>query len=544
VKYLKIGIYELYALALLAFASGLRIALAALNWPPTNADEGTMGIMALHIAYRGERPLLFYGQDYMGSLEAYLGALYFHLLGGPSLFALRLGVITLTMLFFLSTYFLASLLYSKQVALVTIALLSFGSIPVFTREMIATGGSTQTLLFGSLAFLLAAKLSLTCRPATSLRTKLARSLCYGLWGLILGLGVWSDMVVLPFFAMAALLLLVCCWLELLLWAWPAVIVGFLVGAWPLIEYNRQTAPGQDSLTILLGLFHGSTVQAPHTLHGILHGIKGTVLVSIPTATGSPFCPVMELPWLGDNSPHTLACTLAHAGWGIGYLVLLSVALLVTMRTFRQMRTTRSLAQLALSGSAVLAIGLYATSSGPQGWPGFHARYLVGLLILTPAILAPLWNTASALKSQRTRFERMVGNTSRALLAIIGILFIIGLGTLLSEVPAAQATYQRQTDLIRRLEGMGITHFYTEYWSCDQLAFLSNEHIICVTVDNNLQPSHNRDPRYIPAVQDDPNAAYVFPLHAVQLAAVEHKEALKPNQYRYFVFDGYVIYQSS
>src|SRR3989440_547681 len=156
VKYLKIGIYELYAAAILLFASGLRITLAALNWPPTNADEGTMGIMALHIAYRGEHPFLFYGQNYMGSLEAYLGAFYFHLLGGPSLFALRLGVITLTTLFFLSTYFLASLLYSRQVALVTLALLSLGSIPVFTREMIATGGSTQTLLFGSLAFLISA----------------------------------------------------------------------------------------------------------------------------------------------------------------------------------------------------------------------------------------------------------------------------------------------------------------------------------------------------------------------------------------------------
>jgi hypothetical protein len=542
VKYLKIGIYELYALAILVFASGLRIALAALNWPPTNADEGTMGIMALHIAYRGERPLLFYGQNYMGSLEAYLGAFYFHLLGGPSLFALRLGVITLVTLFFVSTYLLARLLYSKQVALITLALLSLGSISVFSREMIATGGSSQTLLSGSLAFLLAVQLSLTRRPGTSLRTKLARFLGYGLWGLVLGLGVWSDMVVLPFFAMAALLLLVCCWLELLLGAWLAVIVGFLVGAWPLIEYNRQMAAGQDSLTILLGLFHGSTVQAPHTLHGILHGIKGTVLVSIPTATGSPFCPVMELPWLGDNSPHTLACTLAHAGWGIDYLVLLGVALLVTMRTLRQMRTTRSMAQLALIGSAVLAIALYATSSGPQGWPGFHARYLVGLLIVTPAILAPLWNTASTLKAQRTSFERMIRNTSRALLAVIGILFIIGVGTLLSEVPAAQATYQRQIDLIRRLEGMGITHFYTEYWSCDQLAFLSNEHIICVVVDNNLQPSHNRDPRYIPGVQDDPHAAYVFPLHAAQLAAVEHMVALAPNQYQYFVFDGYVIYQ--
>ena len=34
--------------------------------------------MALHIAYRGEHPFLFYGQNYMGALEAYIGALLFH----------------------------------------------------------------------------------------------------------------------------------------------------------------------------------------------------------------------------------------------------------------------------------------------------------------------------------------------------------------------------------------------------------------------------------------------------------------------------------
>jgi hypothetical protein len=549
VKYLKIGIYELYALAMLMFASGLRIALAALNWPPTNADEGTMGIMALHIAYRGEHPFLFYGQNYMGSLEAYLGAFYFHLLSGPSLFALRLGVITLTTLFFLSTYLLASLLYSKQLALVTLALLSLGSIPVFTREMIATGGSTQTLLFGSLAFLLAAKLSLTNRPGTTLRTGFVRFIGYSLWGFVLGLGVWSDMVVLPFFAMAALLLLVCCWSELLRWAWPAVLVSFLVGAWPLIEYNRQTAPGQDTLTILLGLFHGSTVQAPHTLHGILHGIAGTLLVSIPTATGSPFCPVMELPWLGDNSPHSFACTVAHASWGTGYLALLGVALSVTMRALWMLRQggrspnmIRSTARLALLGGAVLAIVVYATSSGPQGWPGFHARYLVGLLIVTPAILAPLWNAACAINSQRTRLERITGNASRVVFATITIMFLIGMGMLLSEVPAAQTSYQRQTDLIAQIEHHGITHFYTDYWSCDQLVFLSDEHIICVVVDNNLQPSHNRDPRYISLVQSDPHAAYVFPLHIAQLAAVELKVALAPGTYRRFVVDGDVVYQ--
>jgi hypothetical protein len=549
VKYLKIAIYDLYALAILMFASGLRIMLAALNWPPTNADEGTMGIMALHIAYRGEHPFLFYGQNYMGSLEAYLGAFYFHLLGGPSLFALRLGVITLTTLFFLSTYFLASLLYSRQVALVTLALLSLGSIPVFTREMIATGGSTQTLLFGSLAFLLSAKLALTYRSGTIVRTKLIRFLCYGLWGVVVGLGVWSDMVVLPFFVLAALLLVVCCWFELLLLGWPALLGGFLLGAWPLIEYNRQTAPGQDSLTILLGLFHGSTVQAPHTLHGILHGIKGTVLVSIPTATGSPFCPVMELPWLGDNSPHSFACTVAHAGWGLGYLVLLSAALFVTMRALWRMwhggqspERIRCIAQLALLGGAVLAIAVYATSSGPQGWPGFHARYLVGLLIVTPAILAPLPNAASGINSQKIKIERIIGNASRVMLSLIGLVFLIGTAMLLSEVPAAQAAYQRQTDLIAQLERIGVSHFYTDYWSCDQLVFQSDEHIICIVVDNNLQPSHNRDPRYIPLVQDDPHAAYVFPLHTAQLAAIERQVALVPELYRHFAFDGYEVYE--
>src|SRR5437764_620105 len=212
--------------------------------------------------------------------------------------------------------------------------------------------------------------------------------------------------------------------------------------------------------MLLALFHGSAAQAPHTLHGLLHGIKATVLVSIPTATGSPFCPVMELPWLGDNSPHSFACTVAHASWGLSYLALLGIALFVTLRTLWMMRqgswalgsrqatkvtptmmrspdVIRCIARLSLLGGAVLAIAVYAMSSGPQGWPGFHARYLVGLLIVTPAILAPLWDAAGVINGQKTRIERIPGNTSRVVLALIGLVFLIGTALLLSEVPTAQ-----------------------------------------------------------------------------------------------------------
>src|SRR5215469_3987428 len=90
--------YDLSAIAILISGALLRLVMVALNWPAPYNDEGTMGLMAFDVAYRGAHPLLYYGQDYMGSLEAYLGAGFFHLFGS-STFALRLGLLLLFALF-------------------------------------------------------------------------------------------------------------------------------------------------------------------------------------------------------------------------------------------------------------------------------------------------------------------------------------------------------------------------------------------------------------------------------------------------------------
>src|SRR5919198_2847545 len=82
-------------LALTVLAALLRLALAALGWPETNSDEATMGLVALHVARDGAHPAYFYGQDYMGTLEAYLAAGAFRVLG-VSTFALRLGVVAVS----------------------------------------------------------------------------------------------------------------------------------------------------------------------------------------------------------------------------------------------------------------------------------------------------------------------------------------------------------------------------------------------------------------------------------------------------------------
>src|SRR5260221_6831573 len=92
--HLKISFYELCAAGLIILAVALRIVLVYLGWPGMDSDEGTMGLMALHIAYRGAYPIFLYGQRFMRSLEAYLSDLFLHLLSS-SVSSLRLRNIVL-----------------------------------------------------------------------------------------------------------------------------------------------------------------------------------------------------------------------------------------------------------------------------------------------------------------------------------------------------------------------------------------------------------------------------------------------------------------
>jgi hypothetical protein len=364
------------------------------------------------------------------------------------------------------------------------------------------------------------------------------------------------MIVLPFFAMAGLLLLLFCWRDLLIWGWPVLLLSTIIGASPLLYYNLKQTNGTDSVSILLKLFHGTDTQAPHTLHEIVHAVKATVLVSIPTATGNPFCPVYELPWLSDNAPHTLACSIEHTAWGGSYVMLLAVALVWAVSLLWRSRFSSSaeastserqriavghMARLMLLGSGILLLAGYTLSSGPMSWPSFHARYLIGLLIITPAIVAPLWSAASTAGPQMVRLERAKMIAARATLIIAGSLLLIGTFIAFSEVPAAQSANQQRANLIRDLLRIGATHVYSDYWTCDALAFTSNERIVCAVINGSFQPSHNRDPRYYNLVSADPHAAYVYP-EDYQIPEILRKIAQASPPYQRHDFDGYKVYQ--
>src|SRR6267378_1345855 len=63
----------------------LRLAVIASPLGELDGDEAVVGLMARHIAFLGDRPVFYYGQPYLGSLEAFSAAPLFLLLGSSAL---------------------------------------------------------------------------------------------------------------------------------------------------------------------------------------------------------------------------------------------------------------------------------------------------------------------------------------------------------------------------------------------------------------------------------------------------------------------------
>jgi len=158
----------------------------------------------------------------------------------------------------------------------------------------------------------------------------------------------------------------------------------------------------------------------------------------------------------------------------------------------------------------------------------------------PVILWPLWRARQifkpALLALSTRIARYV------LLLMIALSFVLGWVQTLNLIPVAQRENRHDTALVQDLLKMGVTHIYTDYWTCDRVAFESTERIICSVVDERLQYGRNRYTPYTPIVKADPKAAWVFPLDSQQAHAFAKKAFATRHPYRSRIKDGYVIYQ--
>src|SRR5258708_7469233 len=267
---------------LLFLAVSLHFLFLKLSWPGPNADEAIIDLMARHIAYQGDHPTFFWGQHYMGSIQAYLGALGI-LLFGSSTNSVRLGTLLIFALYLVAMYRLVRLLYTPVYALFIIALLSIGSDRTISVPLIANGGYAETMLFGTLIFLLVTRLALTKQPQGE-KISRSRLLTYAALGVVIGLGLWSDQLILSAIVAGGAMLLFCCWREIRGWVLVVGILGIVIGALPLVIYNLAPDPGQSALAILFGtVFSGNPRIIPLT-----EQFAHVLFIAWPMATGLPF----------------------------------------------------------------------------------------------------------------------------------------------------------------------------------------------------------------------------------------------------------------
>jgi hypothetical protein len=557
-KHLHIGTYELAAFAIIACAVGLRIFLDANHLPTSSSDEGTFGIEALHIAFQGQHPIFMYGQNYMGALESYV-AVPFIWLFGASLFTFRFGMIFLFTLFLTSMYLLTKLLYSRRMALATLGVLALGSSTIMLSELRAMGGEIETMLFGSLSILLALWLALTATVERRQQKRWQRHYAYIGWGLVVGLGLWSDMLVAPFVLAGGLILLACCYREWRSRAIPCIIAGTAIGGFPLIYYNLTAPLSQNSVAIALSIQGGhNAVDGIVSGHiPILQHLSGTFLYSLPDITGYiKVCDLNVLPFYGHTSSDTLLCTIPQGGWSLLYISLLLVSIAMALVPLwrllnalwfgreiwseeQRQAAVMHFARLMLIGSGVLTIILFLISPLTAVKPT-NTRYLVGLLVIIPAMLWPIWKGLS-LRVDTTMFKSLLAVSSYTLLLLIVIGNVGVTVSMLQTLPADQATYQSDMVLIHDLEQRGITRFYSEYWTCYRLAFESNEKIICSVIDLSFHLAGvNRISSYVTRVAADLQAPYLLP--DGQYVSIADQNPTFAKHYRRIVLDGYVLYQ--
>jgi hypothetical protein len=541
--------YPLVAVGIIFIAATVRVGLLVAGWPGTDSDDATMGLMAKHILTRGEHPIFFYGQSYMGAVEAYLGALMFALFGVSQL-ALKCGLVVLYAGFMAVMYALLAQLFDRRWALIGLVLLAFGADDMLYHQLEAYGGYLETLFFGALLLALATWLVRTGTAAKRAR----RLLTFGMWGLAAGLGLWSDPLVAPFVALSALVLVLLCWRDVRGRAGAIALLGLMLGVVPWIIY-LVTVP---SAGMARG-FLQQPVQAGTSANSISVAVQpslqalgaavfkqalGAVLISVPNNTGATtLCPLrVTQAWPPDQwtTPHVRACMALRTVWGGGFLTLLGLALVLEVRALwalwalRRWSTKswspverRGVARSAGRAMALAApagtVMLYALSSSAATAPWQYSRYLISLAIALPVALATLWDHAGrarrrAAKSAGTllRRRRPSGRIEVAgVTSLCAVVLIVGTVGAYRASAAASAQTQQQEDLARRLLAQGDTRVYSEFWTCYRLMFESDERVVCGVLNADLSPRPSRWALYDTMMRAAPQPAYVFPLPSPQ-----------------------------
>lgn len=543
-KKLRPHIYDVCAGVIILLAAIIRVTLVALGWTPLNSDEAFMDLAALHIEKLGEHPSFFYGQNYLGDLDAYIGSLLFRIFE-PSVMTLRMAMVVFTLGFFLLLYIITRKLYTKGFALVLLGILCCSSSLVLARQIEAVG-YPELPFFAAALFLVAYILAFSYHQL-SLRK---RVMLYLLWGVLAGLAIWIHYLTAPYILVSGLMIFVFCWRDLLKWSVWLILIGCLIGTAPLIYYNLHAAPGQNSLDI----FQTMSQMGNSLNRSLFYHLEASTLVSLPISLGyTSSC--LPGPWASHLfvGAHPARCEAIQGAWGGGYLVLLACGFVLAFLAFRQayrlddsverhQQMAQQFGHLMLLCGAVLTLFFYIKGSAVVIDPVVGWRYFICAWVSLPAVLWALWSCDQWFKTRMLRAAAFALKV--CVLLLVAFALIEGTVQTFQQVAPVQAEEQNIHQLENTLLRMHITRFYTEYWTCARVIFDTQEQLICGNTHNDLTHGFDRYLPYRTMVEQEPALNFVYPDGSPQITTLNQDLVRYHITYERFEVDGFAIYRLS
>ena len=466
----------------------LKAGLLSIGAFPFNSDEAIVGLMGRHIL-EGKWPVFFYGQSYMGSLDAALVALGF-MLFGSEVFVIRMVQILLYLGTILLTVSLSARIFRSQLAgLVSGLLLAAPAVNVTLYTTVSLGGYGEALLIGALLLLLAIQID----EAPD------NTLYYLLWGFFSGLGIWAFGLTIAYILPTSFMVV-----RSLMksrrsswWVLGAMIfLAGIIGALPIIIWA-----GENGVSVLVQEFFGAAIAidvGANFLSTLAKHIQSFFLFGITVTLG--FRP----PWTTEPIA-LLLVPLALVFW-----------VLVFIQIFRRLRDD-SLHRASywmvagVMGVVILVFVLTPFGFDPSG------RYFLPIYV-TLAIFA------GDFFAQPT-FRINAGFRALILAAVVAFNLWSNLEAALQYPPGITTQFDAVTridhrydeQLVEFLSKHGETRGYSNYWVSYPLAFESDETLIYIP----RLPYHldfrytDRDDRYEPyqvLVDESEHVAYITTFH--------------------------------
>ncbi len=407
-------------------------------------DEAVTGEMALHIL-NGEHQLFFWGQPYMGSIEAYLNAVVI-LFFGSSATALRIAdtLISIFMLFLVNR--IGTLAGDWKAGLLAAAYWTLGPLYLSIIRSLATGGHVESCAFSAFIIL---GISLLAFKSSKNPVALA-CLC----GIMAGLAWWSSLLSAPFLLAGVLVLAIARPRLLSGWIPWIGLAGFLFGSSPFWLWEFL----HDFSTI--GFFRGQGAGFSHHLLASLYIVLRFSL----------FQSFLGDWWDGHTVLPSVPSFLAWIVFLLIYLPAFSLSIIIIVQWIRRIIKFRNPfvgpKDLVVVAFVILLLSFSTSEQGSHG----SLRYSLSLYIPFTILLA-LW--------LKKLFELRKAVGVATLIGLLGFnLFLHHL--FLDEFK--NLPFRPVDRLIKALKDRGIHYAYADNRISQVLTFESGEKIISADYD--------------------------------------------------------------